>query len=81
MAHVYENAERRVEGTARCPFCGGKDHKTVARSFYESQFNDGSAFVECLNCGANLWNFPHKAMTYDEAVSLAVQKWNRRYCA
>ena len=63
-----------------CPFCGSKKIKALNRDYYEEQHFTGDMRLECEDCGATLWNFPHDGKDYDynDAMKMIVERWNRR---
>lgn len=52
-----------------CPFCGGKAE--IDFTEYDEKTdtgNDGTAWVECINCHAKIFDY----------WEFAIEKWNRR---
>ena len=71
--------ERRINLEKNCPFCGSDELKTFNEDYYNEKMKDaGAVIIKCMNCSCSLWNFPHQEMNYNDALTLAVTKWNRR---
>ena len=72
--------ERKARLTRACPFCGSRNIKTTAKWFYVEKYTDtGSIMMECDNCHANNWSQPMiPNLSYNDAMKMAVKKWNRR---
>ena len=61
-----------------CPFCGSSYFDVMDKDTYEKSFGDGFMRITCLTCKMDNWNIPNEEMTYEEALSRMITKWNRR---
>lgn len=68
--YTHPDINKRLK---RCPICKGKAEVRENTLYYSNGFR-----IRCTSCSLSTHHFLTDIRTPDEAVNLAIQKWNKR---